>query len=79
MIELLLNTIYAVRAGSWDLLLEYAREIIPHYFAYNNGRIYFKNLAVLTPQDFKSMFGHFTTLCMKEFKGDGNFICLMHG
>ena len=27
---------------------------------------YFKNLAVSTPQDFKSMFGHFTTLCMKE-------------
>ena len=25
------------------------------------------------------MFGNFTTLCMKVFKGDGNFICLMHG
>ena len=35
MIELLLNTIYTVRAGSWDLLLEYAREIIPYCFACN--------------------------------------------
>ena len=30
-----------------------------------NGQTYFKNLAAFTPQDFKSMFGHFTTLCMK--------------
>ena len=36
MIELLLNTIYAVRPGSWDLLLECAREMIPYCFAYNN-------------------------------------------
>ena len=35
-IELLLNTIYTVRAGSWDLLLEHARdEIIPYCFACN--------------------------------------------
>ena len=26
---------------------------------------YFKNLAVLTPQDFSSMVGHVSTLCMK--------------
>ena len=31
----------------------------------NNGQTYFRNLAVFTPQDFQSMFGHFTTLCMK--------------
>ena len=30
-----------------------------------NGQTYFKNLAVFTPQDFKSMFGHFSTLCNK--------------
>ena len=36
MIELLLNTIYAVRTGNWDLLLECAREMIPYYFAYNS-------------------------------------------
>ena len=30
-----------------------------------NGQTYFKNLAVSTPQDFKSMFGHFSILCMK--------------
>ena len=27
-----------------------------------NGQTYFKNLAVFTPQDFKIMFGHFSTL-----------------
>ena len=36
MIELLLNTIYAVGTGSWDLLLECAREMIPYCSAYNN-------------------------------------------
>ena len=30
-----------------------------------NGQTYFKNLVVLTPQDFQSMFGHFSTFCMK--------------
>ena len=30
-----------------------------------NGQTYFKNFAVFTPQDFKSMFGHFSTLCNK--------------
>ena len=28
---------------------------------------YFKNLAVITPQDFKGMFDHFSTLCIKGF------------
>ena len=28
-------------------------------------------LLVLTPQDFKSMFGHFTTLCMEGSKLEG--------
>ena len=32
-----------------------------------NGQTYFKNLAVFTPQDFKSMFGHFSILCNKGF------------
>ena len=36
MIELLLNTIYVVRDGSWDLLLECAREMILYCFAYSN-------------------------------------------
>ena len=27
-----------------------------------NGQKYFKNLAVFTPQDFSSMFGHFSTV-----------------
>ena len=30
-----------------------------------NGQTYFKNLAVLAPQDFESMFGHFSTLWNK--------------
>ena len=30
-----------------------------------NGQTCFKNLAVFTPQDYQSMFGHFTTLCMQ--------------
>ena len=30
-----------------------------------NGQTYYKNLAVFTPQDFYSMFGHFSTLFMK--------------
>ena len=30
-----------------------------------NGQTFFKNLAVWTPQDFWSMFGHFTTLCVE--------------
>ena len=33
-----------------------------------NGQIYFKNLVVSTPQDFKSMFGHFLTLRKKKLK-----------
>ena len=36
MTELLLNTIYAVRSGSWHLLLEYIREILPYTFAYDH-------------------------------------------
>ena len=35
-----------------------------------NGQTYFKNLAVFTPQDFKSMFGHFSTLCNKGLSSD---------
>ena len=33
-----------------------------------NSPTYFKNLALRTPQDFKTIFGHFLTLCMKELK-----------
>ena len=35
-----------------------------------NGQTYFKNPAVFTPQDFQSMFGHFTTLCMTGLISD---------
>ena len=33
-----------------------------------NGQTYIKNIAVFTPQDFKSMFGHFSTLCNKGLR-----------
>ena len=36
MIELLLNTIYAIRAGNWELLLECIWNILPYTFAYDN-------------------------------------------
>ena len=36
--------------------------LTPYFIMLKNGQTYFKNLAVFTPQDFKSMFGHFSTL-----------------
>lgn len=36
MAELLLNIIYACRAGSWELLLECIRDVIPFAFAYDH-------------------------------------------
>ena len=36
MIEPLLNMIYAIRAGNWELLLECIRNILPYTFAYDN-------------------------------------------
>ena len=36
MVELLLNVLYACRAGNWDLLLEYIRDILPFAFAYDH-------------------------------------------
>ena len=32
---------------------------------FKNGQTYFKNLPVFTKQDFQSLFGHFSTLCIK--------------
>ena len=36
MVELLLSTIYSVRLGKWDLLLECIRKIIPLAFVYDH-------------------------------------------
>ena len=36
MVELLLNTIYSIRSGNWELLLECIRSILPYTFAYDN-------------------------------------------
>ena len=36
MVKLLLNNIYAIRAGYWELLLECIRNILPYTFTYDN-------------------------------------------
>jgi len=36
MVELLLQTIYSIRSGNWELFIECIREIIPYTFAYDN-------------------------------------------
>ena len=36
MTEVLLNTIFSIRSGHWELLLECIRRIIPYAFAYDN-------------------------------------------
>ena len=36
MVELLLNTVYAIRAGYWELLLECIRNILSYTFAYDS-------------------------------------------
>ena len=45
MVELLLNTIYACRAGKWELLLECTRDVAAYAFAYDN----FNYARYLTP------------------------------
>ena len=45
MVELLLNTIYACRAGKWGLLLECMRDVAAYAFAYDN----FNYARYLTP------------------------------
>ena len=56
------------------------------YIMLKNGQAYFKNTAVETSQDFKSIFGHFSTLYMKVlnyyyffFGGRGNSNCYLRG
>ena len=34
--ELMLNTIYSIRNGDWELLLVWIQNIIPYTFAYDN-------------------------------------------
>ena len=51
------------------IFLQILMTILTLYFIMlQNGEIYFKNLAVFTPQDFKSMFDHFATLRNKGLK-----------
>ena len=54
---------YAFRASFLIILLTLSCMML------KNGQTYFKNLVVFTPQDFKSMFEHFSTSCMKGLKG----------
>ena len=35
MVDILLNTIYAIRLGEWELLLECIRDMLPYVFAYD--------------------------------------------
>ena len=44
-----------------------------------NGQTYFKNLVVFTPQDFKSIFDHFSILCMKCLNHIKAFIVILEG
>ena len=39
-----------------------------------NGQTYSKSCGVFTPQDFKSMFDHFSSLCIKGLKISGTHI-----
>ena len=64
MIELLLNTIYAIRAGNWELLLECIRNILPYTFAYGNinyARYLTPMLADMLqlPEDFSGVYEEF--------------------
>ena len=37
MTELLLNTIYSIRSGDWELLSKCIRSILPYCFTYNTN------------------------------------------
>ena len=36
MVEILLSTIFAIRSGKWELVIECFRKIVPYTFAYDN-------------------------------------------
>ena len=42
------------------------------YMMFKDGQTYYKNLALRTPPDVWSIFGHFSVLCMKGVKPWGN-------
>ena len=50
------------------LLLSWLVNLNLSCIVFQDGQTYFKNLAVSRPQDFKSIFGHFSTFCMKGLK-----------
>ena len=64
MIELLLNTIYSIRSGQWELVLECVREIIPFAFAYDHHN-YSRYLTIMLgdmlklPEDFPEVYEEF--------------------
>ena len=43
-----------------------------------NGQTCFKDLAVRASEDFKNMFGHFSTLCMKGLLLGVNLLTIRH-
>ena len=50
------------KTAMWNLSLTMSWMLL------KNSQTYFKNLAEWAPQDFKSIFGHFSKLCMKGLK-----------
>ena len=75
MVELLLNTIYTLRAGDWLLLIEQIRLILPYTFGYDHIN-YARYLTAMLgdmrrlPQDFPDVY--------KEFL-NGNFVAQLNG
>ena len=64
MVELLLNTIYAIRLGNWELLLECIRNILPYTFSYDNINYARYLTAILAdmlqlPEDFPEVYKGF--------------------
>ena len=51
----------------WNSMLV-GRHLTLSYIMLKNSQTYFKNYAVFKPQDFKSLFGYFSTLYMKGSK-----------
>ena len=64
MVELPLNTIYALRAGDWLLLIEYIRLILSYTFGYDhvNYAMYLPAMQrhmLLLPKDFPDVYEEF--------------------
>ena len=78
MVDTLLNTIYAVRCGNWDLLLESIRDIIPFFFAYDHIN-YARYMTVMLadmlslPEKFPEIYSEFIKGNFAAQISDGSF------